>query len=159
MHPSTRESWRSWRYRWLINLWPCYLGTGARLTFLASDWRSLRVKIPLGWRTKNAYGTHFGGSLYAAIDPMFVLMFRKVFGPEVSVWDKAALIRFKRPGRSHLYADLKVEEGEPEAIRAALAESPKVDRTYLVELRDAQGEVHALVEKVVHFRRRELDRQ
>lgn len=155
MTSSTRESWRSWRYRWLINLWPCYLGTGARLTFLASDWRSLRVKIPLGWRTKNAYGTHFGGSLYAAIDPMFVLMFRKVFGPEVVVWDKAASIQFKRPGRSHLFAELAIDEAELGAIRTALLDGPKVDRTYTVELRDTQGDVHALVEKVVHFRRRE----
>jgi acyl-coenzyme A thioesterase PaaI-like protein len=159
MLPSSRESWRSWRYRWLINLWPCYLGTGARIVFLASDWRSVRVKVPLSWRTRNAYGTHFGGSLYAAIDPLFVLMFRKVFGPGVAVWDKAASIRFKRPGRSHLFADLRVEEGELEAIRRALAEGPKVDRTYLVELKDARGEVHATVEKVVHFKRLASDRE
>ncbi len=151
------ESWRSWRYRWLINLWPCYLGTGARLVFLASDWRTVRVKVPLGWRTKNAYGTHFGGSLYAAVDPLFVLMYRKVLGPGTMVWDKAATIRFKRPGRAALFAELRVEDGELKAIRAALAEGPKVDRTYTVELKDAHGEVHAVVEKVVHFRRREPD--
>ncbi|MBI3130545.1 MAG: DUF4442 domain-containing protein [Acidobacteria bacterium] len=159
MIPSTRESWRSRRYRWLINLWPCYLGTGARITFLAADWRSLRVKVPLGWRTKNAYGTHFGGSLYAAIDPLFVLMYRKVLGPDVVVWDKAASIQFKRPGRSNLFAELRVEDEEVAAIRAALGEAPKVDRTYLVELKDAKGEVHAVVEKVVHFRRAAPDRK
>ena len=155
MLPEPRESWASWRYRWLINLWPCYLGTGARITFLASDWRSLRVEIPLGWRTKNAYGTHFGGSLYGAVDPLFVLMFRRILGPGIIVWDKAAAIRFRRPGRSTLRAELQVEEGELDAIRAALAAGSKVDRAYTVELRDAQGEVHAVVEKVVHFRRRD----
>ncbi len=159
MLPSTHESWRSWRYRWLINLWPCYLGTGARLTFLASDWCSLQVKVPLGWRTKNAYGTHFGGSLYAAVDPLFVLMFRKVLEPEVIVWDKAASIHFKRPGRSNLFAELRVDEAELVAIHEALERSPKVDRTYIVELKDSKGEVHAIVEKVVHFRRREPDQK
>ena len=157
MLPRSRESWPSWRYRWLINLWPCYLGTGARLTHLSADWRTVRVKLPLSWRTKNAYGTHFGGALYAAVDPLFVLMYRKVLGREIVVWDKAASIRFRRPGRSTLFAELRVEEVELEAIRAALLEGPKVDRTYTVELRDAQGEVHAVVEKVVHFRRRDED--
>lgn len=156
MRPSS-ESWRSWRYRWLINLWPCYLGTGARLTFLAADWREVRVKVPLTWRTRNAYGTHFGGSLYAAVDPLYVLMFRKVLGQEVQVWDKAATIRFRKPGRSTLTATLRVEAAEEEAIRSALREAPKVDRTYTVELRDASGQVHAVIEKVVHFRRREAD--
>ncbi len=151
------ESWRSWRYRWLINLWPCYLGTGGRLTYLAADWREVRVKVPLSWRTKNAYGTHFGGSLYAAVDPLFVLMYRKVLGREIQVWDKAATIRFRRPGRSHLHATLTVPDGEVAAIRAALTEAPKIDRTYTVELRDATGEVHTVIEKVVHFRRREAD--
>lgn len=153
MIPSPRESWHSWSYRWLINLWPCYLGTGARITFLGSDWLSLRVKVPLTWRTRNAYGTHFGGSLYAAIDPLFVLMYRKVLGPEVEVWDKAATIQFKRPGRTPLFAELQLEAGELDLLRSALAEGLKVDRTYRVDLRDAQGQVHAVVEKVVHFRR------
>jgi acyl-coenzyme A thioesterase PaaI-like protein len=151
------ESWRSWRYRWLINLWPCYLGTGARLTYLAADWREVRVKVPLSWRTKNAYGTHFGGSLYAAVDPLYVLMFRKVLGPEIQVWDKAATIRFRKPGRSALFGTLAVASDEVEAIQRALADAPKLDRTYTVELRDAAGEVHAVIEKVVHFRRREAD--
>ena len=153
MLPEPRESWASWRYRWLINLWPCYLGTGARLTHLSADWRRVRVRLPLSWRTKNAYGTHFGGSLYAAVDPLYVLMFRRILGPGVMVWDKAASIRFRRPGRSTLHAELRVEEPELEAIRVALAADAKVDRTYTVELRDARGEVHAVVEKVVHFRR------
>lgn len=155
MSSPNRESWRSWRYRWLINLWPCYLGTGARLTFLASDWRTARVKLPLSWRTRNAYGTHFGGSLYAAVDPLFVLMYRKILGPEVIVWDKAATIRFRRPGRSTLFAEFAVTDQELEALRGELAQSPKLDRTYTVELKDAQGEIHAVVEKVVHFRLRE----
>jgi len=25
--------------RWGFNLWPCYRGTGARVTFIAGDWR------------------------------------------------------------------------------------------------------------------------
>jgi hypothetical protein len=44
-----------------------------------------------------------------------------------------------------------VEEAEVEEIRRLLQDQPKVDRTYSVELRDAQGVVHAEVQKVIHI--------
>jgi hypothetical protein len=48
------------------------------------------VKLPLWWRTRNVVGTIFGGSIYAAVDPFYMLMLIKVLGREYVVWDKAA---------------------------------------------------------------------
>lgn len=63
------ESFRTRWFRGGMNFWPCYRGTGGRLTFIASDWSEVRVKLGLSWRTRNYVGTIFGGSLYAAVDP------------------------------------------------------------------------------------------
>ncbi len=150
-----RESWSTRGSRWLFNLWPCYRGTGGRVTFIASDWSVIRVRLPLSLRTRNYVGTIFGGSIYAAVDPFYMLMLIKRLGPEFIVWDKAASIRFRKPGRSPLVAEFRVEEEEVQAIRAALADTSKLDRTYLVTLLDASGEVHAEIEKVVQVRRRQ----
>jgi len=140
--------------RWGFNLWPCYWGTGARVTFIASDWRELRVRLPLSWRTRNYVGTIFGGSLYAAVDPFYMLMLMENLGPEVVVWDKAASIRFRKPGRTPLRATFRLDEAELAEVRQLLLEQPKVDRTYLIQLLDAEGVVHAEVEKVIHLSRR-----
>ena len=137
--------------RWGFNLWPCYRGTGARVTFIAGDWREVRVRIPLSWRTRNYVGTIFGGSLYAAVDPFYMIMLMKNLGPDVVVWDKAASIRFRKPGRGTLRASFRLEEAEVAEIRRLLLEQPKVDRTYTVQLVDAAGVVHAEVEKVIHI--------
>ena len=137
--------------RWGFNLWPCYRGTGARVTFIAADWREVRVRLPLSWRTRNYVGTIFGGSLYAAIDPFFMIMLMKNLGPAYVVWDKAATIRFRKPGRSLLRASFRLDEDELMDLRRLLLEQPKVDRTYLVQLMDAGGVVHAEVEKVIHI--------
>ena len=149
-----RESWSTRRFRWLINWWPCFRGTGGRVTFIAADWRTVKVRLPLGFRTRNYVGTIFGGSLYGSVDPIYMLMLIKILGPEYLVWDKSATIRFLKPGRSVLTAEFRLEEAEIRAILQALERDPKVDRAYVVRLVDAQGQAHAEIEKVVQVRRR-----
>lgn len=146
-----RESLRTRAFRWVFNLWPCYRGTGGRVTFIASDWSEVRIRLPLSWRTRNYVGTIFGGSLYASVDPFYMLMLIQRLGPEYVVWDKAASIRFRRPGRSTLTARFSLEDGELDDIRRVLREQPKVDRTYTVCLLDAEGQLHAEVQKVIHI--------
>jgi acyl-coenzyme A thioesterase PaaI-like protein len=144
--------------RLVFNLWPCIRGTGSRVTYIARDWSEIRVRLPLSWRTRNYVGSIFGGSLYAAVDPYYMLMFIERLGSEYVVWDKAASIRFRRPGRSTLTATFTVDDAEVAAVRAAVAEGGgAVDRTYRVELVDASGEVHAIVEKVLYVATRDAD--
>ncbi|WP_243324428.1 DUF4442 domain-containing protein [Geothrix sp. SG200] len=146
-----RESLRTRLFRWVFNFWPCYRGTGARVTFIASDWSQVRVRLPLSWRTRNYVGTIFGGSLYAGADPIYMLMLIHRLGPDYVVWDKAASIRFRKPGRSLLSATFRIDEEELAEIRRLLQDQPKVDRTYPVEWRDTDGAIHAELQKVVHI--------
>ena len=149
------ESLRTRLLRWGFNWFPAYRGTGGRITYIARDWREIRVRLPLSWRTRNYVGTIFGGSMYGAVDPIYMVMLIRTLGPGYVVWDKAASIRFRRPGRTTLHARFVLDPAELDAIRGALAEAPSVDRTYLVDLVDAEGEVHATVEKVIHVRRKD----
>ncbi|MFN8012319.1 MAG: DUF4442 domain-containing protein [Holophagaceae bacterium] len=148
------ESFRTRVWRWTFNLWPCYRGTGGRVTYIAADWREARIRLPKNWRTHNYVGTIFGGSLYACVDPFYMIMLMHNLGPGFVVWDKAASIRFRRPGRSTLTATFRLEEAELQEIRDLLRDLPKVDRTYTVELVDREGTVHATVEKVIHIARK-----
>jgi hypothetical protein len=147
------ESWATRRARWAFNLFPAWRGTGARVTHIAADWREVRVRLPLSWRTRNYVGTIFGGSLYGAVDPVYMIMLMRVLGPAYVVWDKAATVRFRKPGRSTLYARFRLDDGEIETIRRLLATAPSIDRVYTVELADASGAVHASVEKTISIRK------
>jgi acyl-coenzyme A thioesterase PaaI-like protein len=147
------ESWKSRKMRWGFNLFPAFRGTGGRVTYIASDFREARVRLPLNWRTRNYVGTIFGGSLYGAVDPMYMIMLIRILGPDYTVWDKAATIRFVRPGRSALYARFVIEEEEIQTIRRLLETAPSIDRVYRVDLTDAAGVVHAAVEKTIYIRK------
>lgn len=152
-----RESFRTRWFRLMTNLWPCYRGSGGRVTFIAGDWSEIRVRLRLSWRTRNYVGTIFGGSLYASVDPFFMLMLIKRLGPGFLVWDKAAGIRFRRPGKGALTAVMRIDDAELAEVRRLLELEPKLDRTYRVELVDADGLVHAEVDKVVQIRRGNLE--
>lgn len=149
-----RESFESRLLRWRFNLFPAYRGTGARVTFVSADFRQIRVRLPLTWRSRNAVGTIFGGSMYAAVDPHYMIMLMKCLGRDYVVWDKAASIRFRKPGRTTLFATFHLHDAELEAIRSATSTGDPIDRTYNVDLVDAEGVVHASVEKIIYVRRR-----
>lgn len=148
------ESLRTRLLRLAFNFFPCYRRTGARIVYVARDYSEVRVKLPLNWRTRGYWGTTFGGSMYAAIDPVLLVMLARRLGPGFVVWDKAATMEFKKPGRSTLYARFRIEEAEVAELRRLLERDGKIERTWPVELTDASGTVHAVFTKTLHLRRR-----
>jgi len=149
------ESWRTRLLRWRINRYPCYRGTGGRLTFVSEDRRTWRVEVPLNRRTRNIWGTIFGGSLYAAVDPIYGVMLADLLGPGVVVWIKTAQVRFRRPGRERLTAECHLSEEALASVRDELAAEGSAERTFLIELRESSGEVCTAVEATYHIARAE----
>ncbi len=149
------ESWRTKLLRWGFNFFPAYCATGARITYVSSDFREVRIRLPLSWQTRNYVGTIFGGSMYAAVDPVYMLMLIKHLGRGYVVWDRSACITFKKPGRTTLYASFVLVTEEIDSIRRELEQARHVDRTYHVDLVDNKGVVHASVEKVLYIRKKE----
>jgi acyl-coenzyme A thioesterase PaaI-like protein len=141
--------------RRLLHLWPCYWGTGVRVKYVSRDFREFRLEVPLNWRTRNYVGTIFGGSMYGAVDPVCMLMLIRNLGPSYEVWDKAANIRFKKPGRSTLHAAFRLDQEEIDRIRDDLSHTESIDRVYNIDLADEKGTTCATVEKVIHIRKKE----
>ena len=144
------DALRSRLSRHVFNWFPAYRGTGGRITHIAPDWQEVRIELPLNWRTKNYVGTTYGGSIYGAVDPIYMMMLIRTLGEEYVVWDKEAEIRFKKPGRDTLYATFRLSDEELDAIRAELERTDSTDRVYSVDLVDEEGVTHATVRKTLH---------
>ena len=137
-----------------LNLYLPYRCAGARVEHIADDFSEVRVRIDLTMKNRNVVGTIFGGSLYTATDPIFMAMFMNRLGKDYIVWDKAATIRFIKPGRSTLRGVFTVSDQQTEDIRRELATRRSVEHTYTVDLADDRGVVHASVDKVLYFRKK-----
>jgi hypothetical protein len=151
-----KESVRSWLLRLVLNWVPCYRRTGARITFVSGDYREMRIKLPLSWKTRGYNGTLFGGSMYGAIDPIYVAMLSWHLGKDYIVWDKAATVEFRRPGRSTLYATFAVGQDSLDEIRKQLVHAAKVERSFDLALVDASGVPHVSFTKTIQVRRRDV---
>jgi acyl-coenzyme A thioesterase PaaI-like protein len=149
---SAKENLRTRLTRHTYNFWPCYRGTGARIVFISSDFRTVRIRLPLSLKTRNYVGTIFGGSMFAATDPLLMIMLMRNLGPGYKVWDKASTIRYLKPGRETLFAEFVITEQELDQIRQELQSQRSLDRIYQVELKTAAGEVCAQVEKTIYIR-------
>lgn len=137
-----------------MRFFPPIRNTGVRVDRISDDWRHWGLRLPLDRKTRNYVGTHFGGTLYSAADPHLMLAWMHILGRDFVVWDKAATIRFRRPGRGTLRMAFDIQEEEVAEIRA-LSPGEKVDRSHALAWTDAAGDVVAEVDKVLHFRRRD----
>jgi hypothetical protein len=136
----------------MINVWPPFLGAGIRVRWRSN--REVDVEMKLRPWNRNYVGTHYGGSLYSMTDPFYMLMLMENLGPGYVVWDKAASIRFRKPGKGMVKAEFRLSEAQLEEIRNNLVTQEKLEPTFLVEVRNEAGEVIAEVTKVLHIRKK-----
>ena len=143
---------RRWLIR-LLNLYPPYLGAGVRVR-ASADLSTFDVRMKLSRWNRNYVGTHFGGSLYTMCDPFYMLILFDKLGRDYIVWDKAATIRFRRPGMGTVRAHFHITPEKIEEIRAAADRDGKVEPVFTVEVLNDQGEVVAEVEKLLYVRKK-----
>jgi hypothetical protein len=140
--------------RTLINLWPPFLGAGIRVKRITTDWKEVDLEMKLRWWNSNYVGTHYGGSLYSITDPFYMIMLIENLGKDYVVWDKSANVRFAKPGRGTVFARFRLTQEQIDEIKQALKNEGKIERTFRVEVQGVDGAVIAVVEKLLHIRRR-----
>ena len=153
--PSTNKREHAKKLQRRINFYPPYLGAAVRVTHISDDFLNVEVEMPLRFYNRNYVGTHFGGSLYSMCDPFYMLMLMNILGPEYIVWDKAATIRFKKPGKGVMKAAFQLTEAQIAEIRAAAETQPKVEPQFQVLIKDSEGDVVAEIDKLLYVKKKE----
>ena len=145
----------NFRQRWmerLINFYPPLVGAGIRSRTI--DERTVEVEMKLTAFNINLVGVHFGGSLYAMCDPWFMLILMRLLGKDYIVWDKAASIQFKKPGRGRVKARFHIPPERVEEIRRDADLQGKIEPVFDVDVVDDDRQVIAQVEKLLYVRRK-----
>ena len=137
-----KESIRAKLRRAAFNLFPAYRRSGGRLCYLSDDWREVHVRLSLNWKTRNYLGTVFGGSIYGAVDPVYMMQLINILGKEYVVWDKSALIRFIKPVRRTDYARFVITEEMLETIRHEVRLHQKCIMDFPLSFQDESGTVY-----------------
>jgi hypothetical protein len=139
--------------RWM-SLYPPFVGAGVRVRVAGRDPLVFEVRLGLHWWNRNYVGTQFGGSLYTMCDPFYMLILIDALGPGFVVWDKAATIRFRRPGRGQATARFEIPHERVEEIRGEATAAGRAEPRFVAAVVDAAGDTVAEVEKVLSVRPR-----
>lgn len=142
--------------RFLLNIYPPFLGAGIRVVHLSEDFRTAEVRMRLRFYNQNYFGTHFGGSLYAMTNPLYVLMLSNILGPEYTVWDTAATVEYLKPGRGTVSALFALGDERLAQIRDATASGARLESVYPIEVTDTEGTLVARVAQTLYIRKRPM---
>lgn len=138
----------------LMNFWPPFMGAGIRVDFMAPDYHRIDVSMKLRFWNRNYVNTHYGGSLYSMTDPFYMLMLMQILGRDYIIWDKAASIRFKKPGVGKVKAVFELPPELIESFRVELSEKNKIEPVLVVNILDEAGDTVAVVEKTLHIKKK-----
>lgn len=149
-----KESLKTRLIRIYLNYITVYRRTGAKVTFISDDFKNVQIKIPLNWNTTNIVGTIFGGTMYSAVDPIYMVMFMNILGKDYIVWDKAAKIDFIKPGRDVLSSEFNISQDLIDEIKNQLEKEHSITKEFTVELINKEKEVSVSIEKTLYFRKK-----
>lgn len=117
-----------------FNYSPMYRRSTARIVAISKDLLQVTIKLPISYKNKNYVNSIFGGSMFAAVDPIPMIQLMHLLGDDYVVWDKSAEIYFKKPAKETLYADFIYTSIEVDAILNRVATEKEMEVTKVTQL-------------------------
>lgn len=140
--------------RLLLNLYPPFVANRVRVRSVTPDFRAATLHVRQSLFTRNLSGTTFGGSIFAAADPMHAVLYWQIFaheGTRLRIWLRSSSVRYLKPARGTLELRFRVGDDELAAARAALAADGRWIGRHRIEARDRTGEVCARFDNEVYL--------
>jgi len=134
-----------------MNLYPMYFGTGGKILFWSEDSTKVHVRIRRNIWTYNYVGTIFGGSMFSATDPFYMLMLYRIFSDDFVVWDRSAQIKFIKSSKVTLFARFFLTQEILTSIKKEVLAKGENNYLFKLELLDREGIIHALIERTVYI--------
>ncbi|WP_199118887.1 DUF4442 domain-containing protein [Pedobacter sp. ASV28] len=141
--------------KWALSLYPPLLFQRIWVRKFHPGFRGVDVKITNSFLNRNYNGSIFGGTIYAATDPFYAILFDQLMqrkGHKCRVWLKSASIQYLKPGLTNLYFTLTITDEMIKEAEASLNEYGKFVKAYPMELFNKQGELCATVMNEVYLR-------
>lgn len=134
-----------------FNLSPMYRRSVGKLVFVSQDLYNVQVQIPLNYKNRNYVGAIFGGSMFSATDPIYMIQLMNILGDEYVVWDKAADIKYKRPARETAHAHFQFSEDEIKDIKVKVTAKKEIDFEKTLAITSKNDVVFAELSKTIYI--------
>jgi hypothetical protein len=141
--------------KWAMRFYPPLFFQRIWVQGFKKDFKGVSVKISKSLLNKNYNRSIFGGTIFAAADPFYPLLFHQIFtrkGYKTIVWLKSARIQYLKPGRTDLFFDIVLNDEAITEAEHILNTIGKYEREFTVEMYSKTGELCVLVVSEVYVR-------
>ena len=129
-----------------------YRRSNARIIAVSKDLMKIEIRLPLTYKNVNYMNSMFGGSMFAAVDPIPMIQLVSILGKEYVVWDKSAEIYFKRPAKENLFATFEFSNEEVEEIKSRVKSEKEISISKSTILTNKIGDtVYCEVKKTIYI--------
>jgi acyl-coenzyme A thioesterase PaaI-like protein len=134
-----------------VEFFPPWWLLGIRIVENRDNWRHVRIRLPLGFFTRNLGGHMFGGCQASLADPIAAIACAHVF-PEYSVWTRAQSLDFRAVGDSDLELRFDFDPEMEARIREELSTTGRSTPVFEFGFYRADGTLCTLVNNIVAIR-------
>ncbi|WP_366941118.1 DUF4442 domain-containing protein [uncultured Algibacter sp.] len=138
-------------YKYGFNWSPMYRRSTAKIIEVSNDLHCVKIKIPLSWKNKNFVGSIFGGSMLSATDPIYMIQLIKILGDDYVVWDKAATIKYRRPGTETIFCEFVFSPADIVNIKKDIKDKGEIDIVKTPNIINKKGVVIAELSKTIYI--------
>src|SRR6478735_466710 len=140
--------------KWIMCLYPPLLFQRIWVVGFDKGFRGVNVKVSKSLFNKNFNGSIFGGTIFAAADPFYPVLFDRVLntdGNKLKIWSKSSRIDFLKPAHSSLSFYIKLTDSDIEMALKALNTTGKYENVFPIAIYNTNNEVCAHVMNEVYI--------
>ena len=128
-------------FKYGFNLSPMYRRTTGKIHYVSEDLKTITIKISKNYKNMNYARSIFGGSLFSATDPIFMVQLVNLLGDDYIVWDKKSTIHFKKPANDTVYSHFAFNDDEITDIKSKIKQENKIDIVKDINLSNKDGSI------------------
>lgn len=138
-------------YKHGFNWSPMYRRSTGKIILVSDDLLHIKVKIPFSIKNRNYVGSIFGGSLFSATDPIYMIQLMNILKDDYIVWDKDATIKYKRPTKENVYAEFSFSHEEINEIKSKVSDNGEFDLVKTLNIVNKEHVVFAEISKTIYI--------
>ncbi len=142
--------------KWVMRLYPPLLFQRIWVVGFDKGFTGVRVKVRKSLLNKNYNGSIFGGTIFAAADPFYPVLFNQVLNADgkrrLAIWSKSSKIDFLKPAINNLFFEIKLSDADIADAKETLIVTGKYEKLFPIDIYNQDGEVCASLMNEVYVR-------
>jgi hypothetical protein len=130
--------------KWAMRFYPPLFFQRIWVIKFDKGFNGVHVKIKKSILNKNYNNSIFGGTIFAAADPFYPVLFHQLLrkkGYKLQVWSKSSSIQYLKPGLSDLYFNISLTDYDITSAEAVLNTGGKYMAHHPIDIYNKDGEI------------------